>query len=284
MAPRAYWKGHLKLSLVTIGVELYTAVSRSNQLQLHQIHEPSGKRIRYQKVAPGVGPVDTSEIVKGYEVDNDDYVLLSDEELDAVKLESRETIDLIQFVKQGEIDPRYFDKPYYVVPRDSEVAQEGFTVIREALRKSGKAGLGQLAVRGRDHICAIRPCGVGLLLETLRYPEEIRESDKIFREVEDRKPDKEMQSLAEELIERKSAPFDASIFKSKYAEALRDLIEEKRKKGKVSPTSDKELERDQENLVDLMAALKKSVERDKGGGKKTGSSKPRGRKKTQAAE
>lgn len=283
MAPRAYWKGHLKLSLVTIGIELYSAISRSSQLQLHQIHEPSGKRIRYQKVAPGVGPVDTGDIVKGYEVDDDDYVLLSDEELDALKLESRETIDLIQFVDQCEIDPRYFDKPYYVVPRDSGVAREGFAVVREALRRSRKVGLGQLAVRGRDYICAIRPCGPGMLLETLRYPEEIRESDQVFDHITQEKPDKDMLDLAEELIERKAEPFDASAFKSRYSAALRALIEEKRKKGRVSAASDERLEEEPDNVVDLMAALKKSVEKDRGGRKKRPSTRG-GRRKTSAAE
>ena len=253
------------------------------QLQLHQIHEPSGKRIRYQKVAPGVGPVDAGDIVKGYEVDDDDYVLLSDEELDALKLESRETIDLIQFVDQCEIDPRYFDKPYYVVPRDSGVAREGFAVVREALRRSRKVGLGQLAVRGRDYICAIRPCGPGMLLETLRYPEEIRESDQVFDHITQEKPDKDMLDLAEELIERKAEPFDASAFKSRYSAALRALIEEKRKKGRVSAASDERLEEEPDNVVDLMAALKKSVEKDRGGRKKRPSTRG-GRRKTSAAE
>jgi DNA end-binding protein Ku len=284
MAPRAYWKGYLKLSLVTIGIELYNAVSRSSQLQLHQIHEPSGKRIRYQKVAPGVGPVAADEIVKGYEIDDDDYVLLTDDELDALKLESRETIDLIQFVDQCEIDPRYFDKPYYVVPRDSSVAREGFTVVREALRRSGKVGLGQLAVRGRDYICAIRPCGPGMLLETLRYPDEIRESDSIFDHISDDKPDKDMLGLAQELIERKAEPFDASAFKSRYSAALRELIDEKRKKGKVSAASDERLgEKAEGNVVDLMSALKKSVEKDRGEKKKRPPPKG-GRRKTSAAE
>ena len=262
MAARAYWKGHLRLSLVTIGIELYSAATSSRRLSLHQIHKPSGKRIRYQKTAPGVGPVDKDEIVKGFEVGKDEYVLLEPDELDDIKLESKHTIDLVQFVDQCEIDPRYFEKPYYVVPEESEVAEEGFAVIRDALREAGKTGLGQMAVRGRDSIVAIRPCGEGLLLETLRYAEEIRESDAIFEDIPDIDPDPEMLDLALELIERKSAPFEADAFKSQYRSAMRELIEQKRKKGKVTAASDEEIAAG-DSVVDLMDALKKSVSKDK---------------------
>lgn len=262
MAARAYWKGHLRLSLVSIGIELYSAATSSRRLALHQIHKPSGKRIRYQKTAPGVGPVDKDEIVKGFEVGKDEYVILEPDELDEIKLESKHTIDLVQFVDQCEIDPRYFEKPYYVVPEDSDVAEEGFAVIRDALRKAGKTGLGQMAVRGRDSIVAIRPCGEGLLLETLRYAEEIRESDAIFEGIPEVDPDEEMLDLALELIERKSAPFEADAFKSQYSSAMRELIEQKRKKGKVTAASDEEIA-DGDNVIDLMDALKKSVSKDK---------------------
>jgi len=263
MAARAYWKGHLRLSLVTIGVELYTATSSASKISLNQIHKPSGKRIKYQKVAPGVGPVDVNDIVKGFEVSKDNYVLLTSDELDQIKLESKETIDLVQFVDHCEIDPRYFEKPYYILPAEGNVAAEGFAVIRDALRETGKVGLGQMASRGRDHLVAIKPCGEGLLLEILRYADEIKDSDKIFDEVPEVKIDKEMKSLAKELIERKSAAFDPAVFESQYSDALRDLIEEKRKKGKVSSASDEELEGEpQDNVIDLMQALKDSVAKD----------------------
>ncbi len=259
MAARAYWKGYLRLSLVTIGVELFSAVSSSSRLALHQIHEPSGKRIRYQKVAPGVGPVDNDDIVKGFEVDKDRYVVLEPDELDAIKLESKRSIELVQFVDHCEIDPRYHEKPYYVVPSDDEVAAEGFTVIREALLKAQKVGLGQMAVRGRDYIVAIRPCGAGLLLETLRYADEIRESDKVFSDIPDIDPSTEMLDLAAELIKRKSAPFSPEAFKSHYAKALRELIAEKQKTGGVSAASEDALPKTGGNVIDLMDALKKSV-------------------------
>lgn len=264
MARRAYWKGYLRLSLVTIGIELYSATSSSGRLSLHQIHKPSGKRIRYQKIAEGVGPVDTDEIVKGFQTDTDEYVILESEDLDEIKLESKRTIDLVQFVENCEIDPRYFEKPYYVVPADDEVAAEGFAVIREALREKKKIGLGQMAVRGRDYVVAIKPCGEGLLLETLRFADEIVESDKIFEDIAEVVPEKEMMNLAGELIERKSAPFAADAFKSKYASALKALIREKQKSGMISKDTSGDAAKGKGQIVDLMEALKKSVANDTG--------------------
>jgi DNA end-binding protein Ku len=258
MASRAYWKGHLRLSLVTIGIELHTAVKSSASIPLHQIHKPSGKRIRYLKVAPGVGEVDTADIVKGFEVDKNEYVTLEDDELDAIKLESKRTIDLVQFVDKDEIDPLYFEKPYYVVPMDDDIAHEGFAVIREALKKSGKVGLGQMATRGQDQLVAVSAEGDGLLLETLRYEKEVKDPKEIFSSIPDVKVDKEMLSLATELIERKTSAFHPEKFKSHYLTALKDLIEEKRKKGKVTAASDEELS-ESSNVIDLMDALRKSV-------------------------
>jgi DNA end-binding protein Ku len=261
MPARAYWKGYLRLSLVTIGIELYTAVSSGKDTALHQSHKPSGKRIRYEKVAPGVGAVKAKDIVKGVEIDKDEYVLLEPEELDEIKLESRRTIDLVQFVAHDEIDPRYYERPYYVTPAGDEVAAEGFAVIREALRDAGKVGLGQMATRGRDQICAVRACGDGLLLETLRYASEVKDSDIVFDDIPHVKPDKEMLSLAAELIEKKTHKFDPVKFKSHYAAALRSLIQEKKKTGEVSHATDEELGvAGQSNVIDLMAALRKSVE------------------------
>lgn len=273
MARRAYWKGYLRLSLVTIGIELYSATSTAGRLSLRQIHKPSGKRIRYQKIVEGVGPVDTDEIVKGFETDKDEYVILEDEDLDEIKLESKRTIDLVQFVENCEIDPRYFEKPYYVIPSDDEVAAEGFAVIREALRQKKKVGLGQMAVRGRDYIVAIKPCGEGLLLETLRFADEIVESDKIFDDIAEVVPEKEMMALAGELIERKTAPFAADAFKSKYASALRALIREKQKSGTISKDTSGDAAKGKGKIVDLMEALKASVANDAGTPRKKPASK-----------
>lgn len=255
-APRAFWKGYLRLSLVNIGVALHSASERSDKLALHGIHKPSGQRIRYEKVAEGVGPVDADDIVKGFRIGKDSYVLLEPEEVDEIKIESKHTIDLVQFVDVCEIDPRYFDRPYYVTPNGEE-SEEGFVVIRDALRSARKIGIGQLAMRGRESLVALQPCGRGLLLETLRYAEEVRDSDAVFDEIPDLKPDKELTGLAEELIERKAKPFDAAAFKDSYADALRELIERKRE-GRSVVTSDK-TERRGGQVIDLMEALKKSV-------------------------
>ena len=166
MAARAYWKGQIRLALVSIPVEIYSASKSASKISLNQIHEPSGKRIGYEKVVPGVGPVDRDEIIKGYEISKGEYVLLEDEEIEAVKIESRKTLELVQFVDTCEIDPLYFEKPYYVSPKD-DLAEEAFIVLREALRKAKKVALGQLSVRGSEKLVALKTCGKGLLLETL---------------------------------------------------------------------------------------------------------------------
>ena len=172
---RPIWKGQIRLSLVAIPVELYSASKTGARLSFRQIHEPSGKPVKYEKVVPGIGPIDSEEILKGFEYEKNDFVLLKDEEIDAVKLETRKTLELVQFVGGCEIDPIYFDKSYYVVPQD-ELAEDAFRVIRDALRSTEKIGLGQIAMRGHEYICALKPCGTGLLLETLHYEDEIRKS------------------------------------------------------------------------------------------------------------
>ena len=174
-AARPIWKGHIRLSLVSIPVELFTATKTSEKIAFRQIHEPTGKPIHYQKVVAGVGPVDTDEILKGFEYEKGRYVLMDEEDLDAVRLETKKTFDLAQFVGACDIPPLYFDKPYYVVPQD-ELAEDAYRVVRDALRKSEMVGLGQLAMRGKEYLAALKPCGKGLLLETLHYEEEIRKA------------------------------------------------------------------------------------------------------------
>ncbi|MFC3228558.1 Ku protein [Marinibaculum pumilum] len=271
-APRAYWKGQLRLSLVAVPVTLFAATRSRAALRLHQIHKPSGKRIRYEKVAAGVGPVDPDEIVRGFALDKENYVLIEPEELDEIRLESRDRIDLVQFVDHREIDPRYFDRPYYMAPQDDSAA-EGFVVIREALRDAGKVGLGQMAMRGKEYLAAIKPCGRGLLLETLRYADEVRDTDQVFDDIPDLDIEGEMLELAQELIERKSKPFDADAFQDSYAEALRDLIERKRK-GKAVVEAAEGDGRGGGQVIDLMEALRSSVT---GGGKKGGGKKGSGK-------
>lgn len=258
--PRAYWKGYLRLSLVSISVELYSATASANSLALHQIHKPSGQRIRYDKVVPDIGPVDTDEIVKGYEVD-DGYVILEPDELEEIKLESRRTIDLVQFVKDGEVDPRWFDRPYYLVP-EGDVSTEGYLVVREALNSTKRTGLGQMTMRGREYLVSVQPHGRGLLLNTLRYKDEVRAAEPFFREIQDIKLDKDMIGLATELIQRKAKPFDPAVFHDHYAEALKELIERKHQGQAIVAIGDDKPERRAGNVIDLMAALKKSVAQD----------------------
>jgi DNA end-binding protein Ku len=262
MAARAYWQGQIRLALVSIPVEIYSATKSGAQISFHQIHEPTGKRIKYEKVAPGVGPVDVDEIVKGFEYEKGSYVLLEQDEIDAVKLESKKTLELTQFVDADEIDVLYYEKPYFVVPAD-DLAEEAFIVLREALKRTRKVGLGQLALRGREYVVSLKPCGRGMVLETLRYADEVNKAQGYFRDIPDTAPDPELLGLAETLIDKKVARFDPREFHDRYVDALRDLIERKKKaKGrKIIEEADEGAPSRGSNVVDLMAALKKSLER-----------------------
>lgn len=260
MPSRPIWKGQLRLSLVSIPVEIFTATQTGAKPGFRQIHAPTGKPISYEKVVAGVGPVDRDEIRKGFEYEKGDYVLLSDEEIDAVKLETRRTLELVQFVDEGEIPPLYFDTPYFVSPAD-ELAQEAFRVVRDALRQAGKLGLGQLALRGKEYLVAIRPCGKGLLLETLHYEGEIKKADSVFAGIPAKSADPELLDVATALIEKKTAKFDPSLFKDHYQAALRELIARKLKsKGRKVTEIEEPEPRTGGNVIDLMAALKKSLE------------------------
>ena len=263
MAARPAWRGQIRLALVSIPVEIYSATKSGATIAFHQIHEPSGKRIKYEKVVPGIGPVDRDEILKGYEVSKGEYVLLDPEEIEKVKLESRKTLDLSQFVDMHEIDPIYYDKPYYVVPAD-DLAEEAFVVIRDALRQSKKIGIGQLAMRGQEYVVSLKPCGRGMVLETLRYADEVNKAASYFREIDDIKPDPDLLEMAQTLIDKKTAKFDASEFHNRYVDALKDLIQEKRKKKGELVIQDPDKGPPKEsNVIDLMAALKKSLGDDK---------------------
>jgi DNA end-binding protein Ku len=255
-SPRAYWKGFLRLSLVSIGVNLYNAVDSRSEISFRQIHKPSGRRVNYEKVVQGIGNVENADIAKGYEVDAGTYVLLEPEEIEAIKLESKRTIDLVQFVDAKEIDYRYFERPYFLVPVDA-MAGEGYAVIRDALRKTGKIGLAQLTIAGREWLVGVAPLGDGLVMEMLRYAGELKDPADYFDEVPTAKPDKEMVDLAVQLIEKKSEPFDASKFQDHYATALRELVQDKLKGRKIVAPHE---ERPQgSNVVDLMEALKRSI-------------------------
>ena len=278
MAARAYWQGQIRLALVSIPVEVYAATRSGATISFHQIHEPSGKRINYEKVVQGIGPVDRDEIVRGYEVSKGNYVILEDDEIEAAKVESRKTLDLVQFVDAGEIDVFYFEKPYYVVPAD-DLAEEAFIVLREALKQSGKVGIGQISVRGRETLVSLKPCGKGIVLETLRYEDEVRKAQSYFKAIPDTKPAPELLELATALIDKRTAPFDPSAFHDRYVDALMKLIEKKQKaKGKkVLEDVEEPADSRGSNVIDLMAALKKSVGGE-GKAEKPAAKKPAARK------
>ena len=277
MAARAYWQGQIRLALVSIPVEIYSATKSGASISFRQIHEPSGKPIYYEKSVTGIGPVDPDEIMKGYQIEKGEYVLLDQEEIDAVKLESKKTLELTQFVDAHEIDVIYYEKPYFVVPAD-DLAEEAFIVLREALKRTKKVGLGQLALRGREYVVSLKPCGRGLVLETLRYADEVNRAQGYFRDIPDAKPDEDLLDLAETLIAKKTAKFDPQEFHDRYVDALKNLVERKVKaKGRKIVDTTEEERPSGGNVVDLMAALKKSLE--KGGSAKSGDDKPASNKR-----
>lgn len=286
MAARALWKGQLRFSLVAMAVELYSATQSGGRIRFRQIHGPSGKPIRYEKVVPGIGAVDKDEIKKGYELDKDSYLLLEPDEIDALKLESKKTFELTQFVGACEISPLYFDKPYYLVPAD-DLAEDAYRVIREALRASEKVGLGQITLRGREYIAAVRPCGDGLLLETLHYEDEIREAEPVFSSIGDAEVPEDLLEVATTLIDKKTSKFDVSRFKDNYSVAMHDMLKRKtqsKSTKRVSTSDEEDRVPSTDNVIDLMATLKKSLENTKkSGGKTTTKKKPVAKKTASTA-
>jgi len=258
MAARPYWRGQIRLALVSIPVEIYSATKSGAAVAFHQIYEPTGQRIKYEKTVPGIGPVDVDKIIKGFEYEKGEYVLLDEKEIEGVKLESKKTLELTQFVDSHDIDPIYFEKPYYVVPAD-DLAEEAFVVLREALKRSHKIGLGQLAMRGREYVVSIKGCGRGMIMETLRYADEVHKAASYFRDIGDTKPDEDLLDLAQTLIDKKTGKFDAAEFHDRYVDALKDLIERKKKGKTITIEDDRGSDPRGSNVVDLMAALKKSL-------------------------
>jgi DNA end-binding protein Ku len=255
---RSVWTGQLRLALVSIPVQLVSAVKTGARLSFHQIDAQSHKRIRYEKVAPGIGKVEASNIVKGFELSKGNYVLVTEDDLEQVKIEARRTIDLVQFVDHCEVDPIYFEKPYYVIA-DGKLAEEAYGVLRDALRETGKMGLGQFVMRGREYVAALKPCGNGLMLETLRFADEVRAAAPFFADAEETEPNEELLDLAKDLIQRKTAKFQPGKFHDHYTEALRSLIEAKAKHQiPVDETAD-EPQAERGNVIDLVEALRQSV-------------------------
>ena len=262
MAPpaRPVWTGQIRLALVALPVKLYSALDSKEKISFNQIHEPSKQRIRYEKVAPGVGAVSNDEIVKGYEYQKGRYVLFSDEEFDALKVDSKKTLDMIQFAPADTIDPIYFDKPYYALP-DGKLADEPYRVVREALRKTKTVGLGQITMRGRSYIAAVKPYEDGLTVETVHYAQELRAAKAFFDEIPNGKLDSDLIDLAEELITRKKAKFDPNKFEDEYAIAIERLVKKKiERHGELVLEDQEEPSPDYgDNVVSLVDALKKSL-------------------------
>jgi DNA end-binding protein Ku len=255
MAPRANWKGFLRLSLVTCPVALYPATSDTEKVSFNQINRKTGHRIKYMKVDADTGEeVGNEDIVKGYKVDTDTYIEVSKEELDEVALESTHTIEIDEFVPKTEIDNRYLIRPYYLVP-DGKVGHDAFAVIRETIRSMNKVAIGRVVLTNREHIIALEPLGKGLMGTLLRYPYEVRSEKDYFDDVQDVKLTKDMLDLARHIVEQKTGSFDPEEFEDHYETALIDLINKKRNGIKIEKAAPKS----SGNVINLMDALKKSL-------------------------
>lgn len=256
MAARPTWQGHLRLSLVTCPVALYTATQSTGEVHFNLLHKDTHNRIRMIPTDPEIGPVERKDLVKGYEFEKDSYIVVTQDEIDAVRLESTRTIDIERFVDAADIDRLYWDNPYYLVP-DGKLALDAFSVIRDAMGKTKKVALARLVMHQRERLLGIEPRGKGLIAWSLRTSGEVRDVADYFDDIPAGKGDKEMVAIAEKIIEQKQGDFDPSTFNDRYEDALRDLIAEK-KKGKGRTVKAEEPE--DTNVVDLMAALKKSLE------------------------
>jgi DNA end-binding protein Ku len=254
MAYRPTWQGHLRLSLVTCPVALYTATNAAGDVHFNLINPKTNNRIKMITTDPDTGPVNRSDLVKGYEVEKGKYILITDDEIKSVKLESTKTIDIERFVPADEIDRIYWDHPYFLAP-DGKLAQEAFAVIREAMKKSGQIALGRVVLSTRERILALEPRDNGILAYSLRTDDEVRKATEIFGSISDAKPDAGMIDIAEKIIAQKEGPFDPSKFVDRYEEALKSRIAEKQKGHKPVASE----EPDDTNVIDLMAALRASL-------------------------
>jgi len=260
-------------------VALYTATDSAGDVHFHLINPKTNNRIKMITADPDTGPVNRSDLVKGYEVSKGEYILLTDEEIKSVKLESTKTIDIERFVPEAEIDRIYWDHPYYLAP-DGKMAQEAFGVIRTAMEKSGQIALGRIVLATRERILALEPRDKGILAYTIRSEDEVRKPNEIFKDIDDEKADPAMISIAEKIIEQQEGPFDPSQFVDRYEEALRALIEQKKKGHR--PVASPEPE--DTNVIDLMAALRASLGEKKAGGRSTSTAKSKPSKKRTAAK
>jgi DNA end-binding protein Ku len=260
VAPRAYWKGYLKLSLVSCPIALYPATSEREKISFHQLNKKTGHRIRYRKVDAETGnEVESSDIIKGYEVAKGEYIELDPEELEAVALESKRTIDIEEFVPKSQIDELYIRDPYYVAP-DGEVGQQAFAVIREAIRKEGMVALGKVVFTSREHIIALEARDKGMMGITLRYPYEVRKQSDYFEDIKDEKVPKDMLDPALHIVGTKRGDFEPEKFEDQYEDALKELLSKKQKGEKI----ERPREPVRSNVVNLMDALRESIKAESG--------------------
>lgn len=259
MAARANWKGYLKLSLVSCAVALYPATSSSSRVRFNTLNKATGNRVKQQYIDPDTGEtVDAEDRVKGYEIAKNAYVIVEDDELEAIRIESTHTIAIESFVPVEQVDKRYLEAPYYIAPED-KVAQEAFAVIRDAMKAKGKAGVGRVVISRRERMVLLEPLGKGIMATVLRYPYEVRGEDAYFEDIPDLKLPGEMLDLAAHIIEQKSADFEPAAFEDRYENALVELLKSK-EAGKpiVAPEAPRPT-----NVVNLMDALRKSIESEK---------------------
>jgi len=256
MAPRANWKGFLRLSLVTCPVALFPATSESEKVSFNQINRKTGHRIKYSKVDAETGEeVASDDIVKGYKVDTDTYIEVTKDELDDIALDSTHTIEIDEFVPRSDIDSRYLIRPYYLVP-DGKVGHDAFAVIRETIRSMDKVAIGRIVLTNREHIIALEPLDKGLMGTLLRYPYEVRNEEEYFDDIQDVKITKDMLDLAKHIVEKKSADFEPENFEDHYEAALVELINRKRSGVRIAP---KTTPKTGGNVINLMDALKRSL-------------------------
>ncbi|PXA87803.1 Ku protein [Caulobacter sp. D4A] len=255
MAARPTWQGHLRLSLVTCPVALYTATNPGGEVRFNLLHPKTHNRIKMVATDPDLGPVERSDLVKGYEVEKDRYIVVTPEEIESVRLESTRTIDIERFVDVADIDRLYWDNPYFLVP-DGKLAVEAYSVIRDAMAGAKRIALGRVVMHTRERLLAIEPRGKGLIAWSLRSYDEVRDPADLFDDIPAKKADASMIAIARKIIEQQDGPFEPQAFKDRYEDALRALIKRKEKGGKAKVSA---APPEDTNVVDLMEALRKSL-------------------------
>jgi DNA end-binding protein Ku len=266
MAPRAYWKGSLKLSLVSCPVVLYPASTSVDKTRFHMINKETGNRLKQQMVDAETGDiVESDQKGRGYELKKGEYVEIEKDELEAVQIESNHTIDIDSFVPRDEIDKRYLNHPYYIAP-DGKAGIDAFAVIRDAMKDQDRVALARIVLTNREHVIAIEPLGKGLLGTTLRYPYELRDEDEYFDDIKSPKISRDMVELASHILDTKAAHFDPKKFKDEYEDALKALV---RRKASGKPVKASEREDKPDNVISLMDALKQSLKGKSAAGKRT---------------